>query len=355
MTHEQSCPVSDTPFTSSGLTSSAKGLVGIGTGRGVGSAAAPGSFGELLQGELPGGTGFLVTLPIERGSRARFRLDPADSHVRVRPPHKAKSSQLARAMLTRYGVAAGGLLVIDSDLPEGKGLASSTADLVASARAVARAIGVALHVTVIESLLRQIEPSDGVMYDDVVAFHHRDVRLGARLGHLSPLTIVGIDEGGEVRTVDFNRLPMAYSAAEQRTYAQLLSALSAAVRRIDVETIGAVATRSAELNQRACPKRTLDEMSAICAETGALGVVAAHSGTVLGILLDDDRPGHDRRLERVLVACRNASQTVWVDHSRTGDTCPVRPSADWAVSRRPALILRGDSAPEGNRERHRPE
>ena len=51
----------------------------------VGGGTAFGSFGELLQGVLPGQTPasrpdddvhFLVTFPIDRGSRVRFRLDP---------------------------------------------------------------------------------------------------------------------------------------------------------------------------------------------------------------------------------------------------------------------------------------
>ena len=42
------------------------------------------------------------------------------------------------------------------------------------------------------------------MYGHVVAFYHRQVRLCRVLPELPPLTIVGIDEGGQVDTVDFN-------------------------------------------------------------------------------------------------------------------------------------------------------
>src|ERR1700733_598254 len=177
-------------------------------------------------------------MPIARWSTARFMLARHDSLVRVVPAHKTKSQRLARAMLSRYGVARGGILRLDGDLPEGKGMASSSADLVSAARAVGRAIGVEPGAAEIEALLRQIEPSDGVMYDGVVAFYHKNVRLLSRLGHLPPMTVVGIDEGGQVDTVDFNGRRRAFSPGQREEYDRLLATLNAAPK-----AAGAVATR----------------------------------------------------------------------------------------------------------------
>lgn len=69
----------------------------------------------------------------------------------------------------------------------------------------------------------------------------------------------------------------------------------------DMWEIGRIATRSAILNQRLLPKRHLDAVVSICGEVHGLGVVAAHSGTCLGILLARDDPRHDAR---VAGACR---------------------------------------------------
>ena len=296
-----------------------------------GSAAAFGTFGELLQGALPDGNDFLVTMPISRWSTATFRHDPDADAVVVVPAHKTKSRRLVRLMLDRYGVRGGGTLLLDSDLPEGKGLASSSADLVATARAVGRTIGVDPSPAEIETLLRGIEPTDGVMYAGVVAFHHREVRLRAHLGHLPPMTIVGIDEGGSVSTLRFNKRRKTFSPTTRDTYARLLATLSAAVRAGDTAAIGRVATESARLNQRFCPKRTLDRMIAICRAAGGLGVVTTHSGTALGVLLDDSRPGHHDRLEWTKQACAAVTGTVWVDRSLPGDGQPqVYPPADSA-------------------------
>jgi L-threonine kinase len=300
-----------------------------------GSAAAFGTFGELLQGALPDGLDFLVTMPIARWSRARLLLDPSASAVHVRPVHKTKSRRLVQAMLRHYGVPGGGVLTLDSELPEGKGLASSSADLVATARAAGQAIGVDPAPADIEAQLRRIEPSDGVMYHGVVAFHHREVRLRERLGHLPPLTVVGIDEGGEVDTVGFNKVPKVFSAEQRRTYERLLVMLSGAIRAVDVAGIGEVTTRSAVMNQRLCPKRTLEEMLGICREVGGVGVVAAHSGTALGVLLAAEHPGHHERLRRTRRACATLAGTVWVDHCLPGAaTSGYLPDEQGALSRR---------------------
>ena len=73
----------------------------------TGSARAFGTFGELLQGALPGGPEFLVTLPVDRWARARFRLDPGGP-LRVFPSHKTKTRRVAEAMLASCGRPAGG-------------------------------------------------------------------------------------------------------------------------------------------------------------------------------------------------------------------------------------------------------
>lgn len=282
----------------------------IGVDLRAGAGSAFGTFGELLQGTLPDGVDFLVTMPINRSATAWFRLEP-DGPLRVYPSHKHKSLTLARAMLA----GAGGTLVIDGDLPVGKGLASSSADLVATARAVGGALGLSTEAAAVEDWLRPIEPTDGVMYPGVVAFEHRLVRLHTFLGGLPPLTVVAVDEGGELDTVAFNKRPKHYSAAERREYAHLLETVTGAIRAGDLATVGAVATRSAVLNQRLTPKRNLADMTRICRELGGLGVVCAHSGTMTGILLADNAPDQARRLARVRAACAALPGTVAVFRS----------------------------------------
>jgi uncharacterized protein involved in propanediol utilization len=267
-----------------------------------GTGGAHGTFGELLQGALPGEVYFLVTFPITRCSRAWFRFDQ-DGPLRVFPSHKVKSLRLARAMLDAHGTGEGGTLVLDSDLPIGKGLSSSSADLVATARAVGSVLGLDASPTAVEGWLRPIEPTDGVMHPGIVVFEHRAVRLRAPLGVLPATVVLAVDEGGLLDTVAFNQRPKHYSDDEMSEYEVLVRTLSGAVRDGDLPVVGAVASRSAILNQRLVPKRNLDAMLRLADEIGALGVVCAHSGTMLGLLLAEGDADHQRKLAAARAAC----------------------------------------------------
>ena len=229
------------------------GRVGVGT--------ANGSFGELLQGGLPGpgaaeGEGrFLVTLPVARWSSARLELTLPDQGLTVRPVHKTKAAALAAALLAELGHPVHGSLVLHSSIPEGKGLASSSADLVATARAVSAAVRRTLAPPRLGAILAGIEPTDGVMY-----------------------TAPG------------------YAPPERRRYAQLLADLGCAVDRGDLAAVGAISTESAALNQGRMPNRNFGALRGICRSVGGLGLVACHSGTMVGILLDPRRPGYQAQL-----------------------------------------------------------
>ncbi|WP_367042234.1 kinase [Streptomyces sp. Je 1-332] len=279
----------------------------------TGVSAAFGTFGELLQGVLPEEDGdFLVTLPVARWAMARFELDPDSDTLEVWPPHKKKAKRLTAMIMEDVARPAGGVLRIDSMIPEGKGLASSSADLVATARAVGNALDEEMPPRRIESYLARIEPTDGVLYPSVVAFHHRSVRLRAQLGSLPSMAVVSIDEGGAVDTVDFNSIPKPFTTADRREYARLLDRVSGAVARRDLAEVGAVATASARMNQVLRHKRSLEPMIDICREVGGLGVVVGHSGTTLGVLLDTAAPDCHNQLAAAAQACQELAGNVTV-------------------------------------------
>ncbi|MGW3960828.1 GHMP family kinase ATP-binding protein [Amycolatopsis sp. NPDC005003] len=275
-----------------------------------------GTFGELLQGALPGSEqDFLVTLPIARWTTAVLTLVPGAGELLVRPAGKHKALRAARIALARYGVRSGGTLTLTSDLPEGKGMSSSSADLVATVRAVGAALGVAVSPADTEACLRRIEPTDGLMYHEMVAFYHRKVKLHRVLGPTPPLTIVGIDEGGQVDTVRFNAARPVITAAERREYRTLLDRLGTALAGGDLTEVGRVCTRSAVLNQPRCHKRHLEPVLEICRDVRALGVSVAHSGTIVGVLVSDDDPRRAGKVRDAVAACTELAGAASIDHT----------------------------------------
>ncbi|RRI01769.1 hypothetical protein EH240_14105 [Mesorhizobium tamadayense] len=271
---------------------------------GHGEAVCCGTFGELLQGQLPVGSlpldlHFLVTMPIALFARAHFIPIEGTRSVTVFPPHKVKAKQLAENLVIALD-ASGGMLLLQSEIPEGKGLASSSADLVATARSIAYCFKRIVPTSLIEKLMAEIEPSDGVMYPGVVAYQQRACTLLSFLGQMPPLAIVGIDEGGTVETVDYDQRRGEISASHRAEYQQLLDRARMAIPQGDTATIGRIATASAVLHQERAPKEHLNSMLKASEATDALGVIVAHSGTMIGIILDRIAADFPLKLRSVL-------------------------------------------------------
>lgn len=198
----------------------------------VGIGKSSGTFGELLQGVLyENNYNFLVTLPISNFSEATFKSVSVLNDILVFPSHKQKSKLLAQKLLLKLGLPLGGVLEINSNLPEGKGLASSSADLVATYRAIKNCFNIETEMSTLQGLISEIEPTDGVMYDGVISFYHKKVELRDFLGYMPPICILSIDEGGIVDTIEFNKINRYFSSEEKKEYDCLLNELSIAIKK----------------------------------------------------------------------------------------------------------------------------
>jgi len=91
----------------------------------LGKGSCHGTFGELVQG-VSGDRPYLITLPIPSlRSEACFTPDPSISEIRV-VDSKTKAKRGGELLLKRFGRKEGGHLEIHSNIPTGKGLASSS-------------------------------------------------------------------------------------------------------------------------------------------------------------------------------------------------------------------------------------
>jgi uncharacterized protein involved in propanediol utilization len=172
--------------------------------------------------------------------------------------------------------------------------------MVATARAIQSAFGFSIPRASLARVMSSIEPSDGVMYRGIVSFYHRQGVLRKFLGYLPSLTIVGIDEGGQVDTVEFNERSKQFGQAHRAEYERLLLGMENAVAHGDLGSLGEISTRSAIMNQDILPKRHLDLLLDMRRRYGAFGVVATHSGTQLGLLLGPDSSNHSQSLSAIV-------------------------------------------------------
>ena len=233
----------------------------------------PGSCGELVQG-IYQGEPYLITCPIE----AYTEVVVSDSWQGFEGLGEKSRQALGLALKYLgeesfpYGMR------LKSQLPHGKGMASSSADIAAVCGAAATALGRKLSPEEILRLAVAIEPTDPIFFPGLVCANQMEGRIFAQYHTFPRLWISIFDTGGRVDTVSFHDHarqvgaemppPVFISGSRQRAEKQLAEA----------------ATKSALANEAGLPKPCLRELLETALNKGAFGVNAAHSGTVLGVL-----------------------------------------------------------------------
>lgn len=260
----------------------------------IGSATVHGTFGELLQGYRQRSPGdfehFLFTLPVvELSATSTVTLAPEGGGHHVHPPDRTRA--LTAAVELERALGAGGDdrigVSIDSNIPLGKGCASSTAEIMATVWALLEAAHPSLPHPVVRALGsligKDIEWGDYVLSSSIALCLQRTHTLVRAYPTSMRWRIVGVDEGGAVDTAAFHRAQRE-SRRQAQHYEALCEQLDAALRRSDFTTAGRIATESALLNQRTLPKRHFPLMRQTAEATGALGIAVAHTGTVIGLI-----------------------------------------------------------------------
>lgn len=265
---------------------------------GTATALAPGTCGELVQG-MADGVDFLVTCPINQFSRVTVTLRSGGDAAAAWPVYGVdrlpKTRRAVARALPEIAKRAGlarltGLVSVANPIPVGKGMGSSSADLAAALYAAATAAGVALPPQSIARIALSVEPTDGVMFPGIALFDHRRGRVAESLGPPPPLEVIVIDRGGQVDTLEFNQVDRTAqwaAVADQTTAA--LELVREGIRRGDAGLVGRGATVSARAGCPPDAAEWLERAGAVAKSAGAVGVNLAHSGTVLGILLDARR------------------------------------------------------------------
>ena len=182
-------------------------------------------------------------------------------------------------------------LTLANSLPRRKGMASSTADVSASIAATAAATGKSdtMPPSGDRTLALLIEPSDGLMLPGVSLFDHRNGTKVRTLGAAPPMRVVVLDFGGDIDTIEFNSVDREQTLRGlQPRFEEALSLIVRGVEHGHPEEVAAGATLSAVANQKVLYKPQLDAVMSVADELGALGINVAHSGTVFGMLFEDD-------------------------------------------------------------------
>lgn len=279
-----------------------------------GQATSNAHHGEVIQGRFRFRGRLidaLVTLPIsEKGSSAIFFPSTDSTSLQVIPPYRQKSKRAASITLEYLGIRTGGTLVVDSSIPLKWGMGSSTADVVASVKAVALASGHALFDSEIAALAVRAEgASDPTMLlTKQCLFAHRDGFVLELLeGAIPRFVIMSIISHQLADGVDTLSLPIIeYTDQDIDIFDNGIAVLREAYRSGDLAAIGTVATNSARINQKYRPKPLFEELIDISLRTCSLGVQVAHSGSVIGLLFQ--QPSSSRHFKNIELALEEVSR-----------------------------------------------
>ena len=262
---------------------------------GAATASAPGTCGELVQG-MTGGSHFLVTCPINQFSRATVTLRAGDggrSAAEVSGiDHLPKAREAVFKALAELAPRMGAVgltaeVAIANPIPAGKGMGSSSADITAAVGAVGMAASQPFSPEAIARIALSVEPTDGVMLPGIALLDHRCGSVAESLGPPPPMEVIVIDTGGTVDTLEFNRVDRTdlWGTVASRTD-EALELVREGVQRGDPKLVGRGATISAMAGHLPEASEWVERAAAFADEPGVVGINVAHSGTVVGILLD---------------------------------------------------------------------
>jgi L-threonine kinase len=261
-------------------------------GANIATVKVPYTCGELWQGSIDGEQPALVSLPIGYFSSVTAYVghttNPIPKGMLAENGSKSKVAFMRTLQRFGYHPRYDDQISISSNLPKGRGLGTSTADISATIYATARALGEKITPMEVAEIAISIEPSNGTMFP---GFHLFDHRGGAYYEDLSAkpypnisVLVLGFD--GVVDTVAYNEDYRADTIREMRyDHYEALTAIKQGFRYCNPEDIGYGATLSARCHQRILYKPYLETVIKMAKEVHAYGVNVAHSGTVVGVLL----------------------------------------------------------------------
>lgn len=278
---------------------------------------APGTCGEFLQGSIDGQS-FLVTCPINRYSYALSNvIQPFSKEFCALQPKSAQARKLVQELVQQKNKnQICPPVYVRSDILQGKGMASSSADISVTAMATALAMDYDLSLKELEQICLSVEPTDASFYQGVTQFDYIKGTISKPLGMCPPLKILVFDEGGSIDTVSFNKqADLQNKILEKESIIQeSFDLFKQGLITHDIKLIGQATTLSAFGNQRILYKPNLYDFHDVGNSYNSVGTIIAHSGTIMGLLFPVDYGRIDDCKNEIL---RKLPQLTYVDTVET--------------------------------------
>ena len=248
-----------------------------------------GKVGEWVQGVDSEGTPIAYALTVGSSPfRTLASVEAADSlAVTINPGAPAESAKVQKAikeLAIGYGLKADCTyrVTITGSPPRGKGLGSSSIDIASVLLAIKELHGWEISNSELFKLMCRVERSD-YLFDPnlIVAANPRDGSCAIVASAPKCLVLAwDTDPGTVVETESVPHLDLA-----RRSFSEEYHELSTMIESGITENLLNAAIRSAELNNRILPKIGFSVARKLVRELRNVGLIAAHTGTMLGFAL----------------------------------------------------------------------
>ncbi len=261
----------------------------------IGTSMVIAHHGELVQGVFEDNMGIyrtgLVTVPYYQKCTKAIYGEKMEGGLVV-SEDKILSKKAVEVVYDYFKMSCGsGELNFNTEIPVGKGYGSSTADICATIQAVSQALGKYLTYQEIFKLCARVEgASDSTILPNMAMLfdHTRHEVLRIYSKNFPKMHIVGFDSDIAQSVLTEKLIRPKYSSEEKCIFKLMNNLLVKGFSDQSVELLGRAATLSAEINQKYYPKKNFKELLEISKDVGANGIQISHSGTLIGLIFDDE-------------------------------------------------------------------
>ena len=246
----------------------------------------PASCGEFVQGILDNEE-YLSSYAIDMFSIASLEEKKEDINLGSK-----KSRKAIEKVFEKFNIpieeSKNISLDLKSNIPIGKGMASSTADIGATIKATLSILNKKLNDEEISLIASEIEPTDSIILYKNSIFNPINGSVKKYLSSFDNGRVIILEpkEILETKIIRSNPNYLNIKLENKSIIKKSFNLLEKGLENNDLKLIGEACTLSSLANENIHKKPYLNEIIEISQSMNAYGVNIAHSGTVIGILID---------------------------------------------------------------------
>lgn len=239
----------------------------------------PASIGEIIQGRYKG-KDILLSCPINLYTEVTLSY----SDVKLFQEKYGKSYKFIENLLNGWGYKDLYFNIsVNSNIPKGKGFASSTADLCATYKALLKLTEREFNEDELIKNCLIIEPTDSIVFDKATIFDYKKGEVKEEIGDYLKFYVLCFVGEKVIDTVEYNK----NNIQPLSDVDDLVLELKDSIMKRDIKKLACISTESISRNQHRLKYEILDEVLELNKKLGGLGIIGGHSGDILGIVFSD--------------------------------------------------------------------